>query len=81
MTDTAPNLLAKAGQLSESRRVKPKPDTLPQEQQQPIKLSVTTVLDGKFIPAGDPLPSRRATICPRASSRSWLPATTSQKPK
>ena len=40
--------------MSDSRRVKSKPDTLPEQQQ--ITLSVNTLIDGKFIQAGDPLP-------------------------
>ena len=37
--------------------MKPKLDTLPQQQPQPIKLSVNTVLDSKFIPAGSGIES------------------------
>ena len=37
--------------------MKSKPTELPQQQEPiPITLSVNTLLDGKFIPAGDPLP-------------------------
>ena len=36
--------------------MKSKPDTLPEQQQQSIRLSVKTFIDGKFIQAGDPLP-------------------------
>ena len=60
MTTLLGTLLAKACSVSESldepsTSMKPKPTELPSEQQ-PIRLSVNTLLDGKFIPAGEPLP-------------------------
>ena len=68
MSSRPRTLLAKAGQLSDSRRVKPKPAELPPEQQPitPITLSVNTVLDGKFILAGDPLPVSSADDLPES---------------
>ena len=57
--------LAKVRGESESRRVKPKPTELPQEQP-PIKLSVNTVLDSKFIPAGELLPVSSADDLPES---------------
>ena len=44
------------------RPVKPKPTELPQ--QQPIKLSVNTLIDGKFIQAGEPLPVSSDNVPP-----------------
>ena len=63
--DTAANLLAKAGRLSDSRRVKPKPTELPQQQPQPIRLKVNTIVQvadapggSRFFSAGEPPPFR-----------------------
>ena len=74
-------LLANAGRLSDSRSVKSKPTELPQQQPiTPITLSVNTVFDGKFIPAGEVLPVSSTDDLPE-SLKPFVVVTSDQEPE